>query len=144
MTMKTMLGLSALAFVVLLGVIGCVSVATPSPSPEPGPTSLVLRPAPNFGVVIDETLKVLRVEDGSTAEKAGVQIGDRIVRIRDTAIMSPEQARQVLYSRNLRQPIAFEFERQGKSIMFETVLERREGSPGASTVTPVPPNLFYF
>lgn len=45
--------------------------------------------APELGVVVDEGMKVVDVDPGNAAEKAGVQKGDRliVIELTDLAIM---------------------------------------------------------
>lgn len=41
--------------------------------------------APQLGVVFDKTMKVVDVDLGSVAEKAGVQKGDRLISVDDVS-----------------------------------------------------------
>lgn len=151
--MKTILGLSALALVVLFGLVGCiVDIARDGPaSPEPGVTSIGSFAAPSLGITYDADLKIVDVAADSLAQQAGIQIGDRIVKIRNVTITSARQARDTFRKGGYNQPIPFEVERSGQTITLEVVFTAgapRPNNPNPSgpipTPTAVPPDLFYF
>jgi membrane-associated protease RseP (regulator of RpoE activity) len=81
-------------------------------------------PAPVLGVVVDRNLKVIDVESGSAAEKAGVQRGDVLKKLDSTILTSPvvamNTARQKIQSKP-GQKIDVMLQRGGQDILLQVL-----------------------
>ncbi len=107
---------------------------------------------PPLGVVVDEQLVVLAVEPGSTAEQAGVQLGDRLVSLGDLPIAdNRDKVKEMIYGFVAGdKPLALKVSRDNKemTLAIDPSLARpvipvaRDGPP--PTATPVMPPNDYF
>ena len=107
-------------------------------------------PAPVLGVVVDGNLKVVDVEGGSAAEKAGVQKGDILKKLDNTALTSPAAAMETARQRIRSVPgqkVDVVLQRGGQEIILQ-VLPSPPASRGtidnpAPTPTAVPADFGY-
>lgn len=83
--------------------------------------------APYFGVKEDEGALILRVEEDSPAEKAGLKSGDVITKIDDEKISDPEDVKEIISDLEEDDQIKIEIVRQNKKQTINVTLEEFEG-----------------
>ncbi|MCL4508931.1 MAG: PDZ domain-containing protein [Chloroflexi bacterium] len=104
-----------------------------------------LEPAPVLGVVVDRQMRIVDIEAGSTAQRAGIRRGDTLIAIGTVPVASPSAARQA-FRRVARpgQTLRVTVNRGGRALVFQVVAAPPVGHSGAPTPTPVPPTQEYF
>lgn len=71
----------------------------------------------------DETgIMITKVTLGGPAQKAGLKVGDIIIKMDDTEITTTKQFRQTLYAKNIGDTMELTVRRDGKEITIEVVL----------------------
>ena len=76
------------------------------------------RPYAALGVVVDQQLRVVAVVAGSAAEQAGLQPGDIITRVNDTAVSSAAAGKQLIRQAHAGQQIMLTVERNGQMLVL--------------------------
>jgi membrane-associated protease RseP (regulator of RpoE activity) len=99
--------------------------------------------APVLGVVVDDTLQILDVDEGGVAARAGLQRGDVISGLGDQAPASPAAAKQLFASFQEGATVSIAVRRAGQQRTVPVQVMRPTGRPGAPTPTPVPQPLMY-
>ena len=113
--------------------------------PAPKPESSLAQPhgshaAPELGVVVDETMKVVDVDPGNAAEKAGVQKGDLLIAIEDIPFATEKAKAEELIWGSADEAVYEDYaktgEWQGKRLRL---LVQRDGNPIELEIMPAPP-----
>jgi len=76
-----------------------------------------------FGIHDTRGLLVWGIEDGSPADRAGIQVGDVIRAVNDEPVWRASQAQRLLFGAAIGDVIALEIERDGARQMIEITLE---------------------
>lgn len=79
-----------------------------------------------FGAKPDEGVLVLKVEDNSPAEKAGIKAGDIIVKVDKEAISHPEDIQEIIAEFKAEDEIDIEIMQKGKKKTVKVTLEENE------------------
>ncbi len=74
---------------------------------------------------LDTSVYINSVEKGSSAEQAGLQAGDKIVKIDNTEVTSVANFKYNLYKYNLGDKITLTIERNGKTMEFKITLKSK-------------------
>ena len=99
-----------------------------------------IQSAPEFGVVVDRSMRVVDLVKGGAAELAGIQRGDVILQIDGTRLTSSVQARQVameLLTSHPGKAVSVAIDRGGQSVLLQ-VLPASQADGGDSRDNPVP------
>jgi S1-C subfamily serine protease len=113
--------------------------------------------APTLGVIVDRDGRVIDFEAGSTAQQAGVKLGDVLVAIDDLqlgpisapahngrAIQSiPENIDALRGKVNPGKPLKIRLRRDTKELILNVTPGPRRGQPDQPTPTAVPNDQFY-
>ena len=101
--------------------------------------------APVIGVVVDRNLRVVDLEKGSAAEKAGIMRGDVLRRLDTTPLTNGPDAMQRFRERTITgQGLSLGLSRGGKDIQVQVVPLPPAREYGQPTPTAVPVFQFYF
>jgi len=105
--------------------------------------------APELGIITDPNLVVIAVEQGSAAEKVGIQRGDILKQVNKTVLasMSPQFAMNTirgLIVQKSNQPLDLTLMRGGQEQKFQVIPAPPVPHPGQPTPTPLPTNYGYF
>ena len=79
----------------------------------------VLVAAPELGIVTDEKLSIIRIEPGSAAEQAGLQLGDMLESIQGIPVISAEdrlKAKQMIWSSSAGEQLQLTVIRNGETL----------------------------
>lgn len=99
---------------------------------------------PRLGIVVDQTMRVIYVEEGGAADVGGIEEGDILKRLNKRDLSAPQQARKALNRVDLSQKVTLILTRGNKEMTFEIQPAPIKGVQGAKTPTPVPPDFMYF
>ena len=127
---KTFLIFIALAQLILL--ISCTS-------------SMGSYPAPSLGVVVDANFTVMDVQKDSSAEEAGVQIGDILLSLDGNTYPTPDSWIDPLGAMAEGQKYQVTLQRSNEILTLDVSAARQDPdlySPGV-TPTPIPIGLYY-
>lgn len=114
--------------------------------------SLTLEPAPQFGLVLDKEMRVIDVEEGGAAEKAGVQVGDVLTELNGEALAPLDSLPQVdaafelAAERTMRRgaaPASLAVRRNGAATRIEIMPGPPPDRRGQPTPTAVPEDEQY-
>jgi thiol-disulfide isomerase/thioredoxin len=131
----------------LLLIVACQSSPPPAPPKAPPPAAPAPAPVADgpswVGVRVDQQpVRITQVIKGAPADKAGLQIGDEIVSVNNTAIASgPVFVERIMGARN-GDTLAIAIVRGGKAITLRVVVEPRPASIAQSTLLGKPAPLF--
>lgn len=101
--------------------------------------------APVIGVVVDRNLRVVDVEKGGAAEKAGIIRGDVLRRLETTLLTDGPDAMQRFRERTITgQGLSLELSRGGKDLKVQVVPLPPAREYAQPTPTAVPLDQFYF
>lgn len=103
-----------------------------------------LAPGPTLGVVIDRSMRVVDIESGSAAEKAGIQRGDVIEALDNSPLASPADAARLIRQSSIGQGVAVTLRRGSQALTVRVIMEQRTPHPNQPTPTPVPSTEQYF
>ncbi|WP_340537619.1 YlbL family protein [Nocardioides sp. GXZ039] len=82
-----------------------------------------------LGIDVPQVIAITDLTPGLPAEKAGLEVGDVITTIDDTAIESASQLVDVIEKSGTTKPLAIEITREGKPMRFEVTPVERDGAP---------------
>lgn len=100
--------------------------------------------SPVLGVVVDRNLRVVDLEAGGAAEKAGIRKGDMITKINATSVASSNDSKRIVRQMNSGQAVTITLTRGGQELTLSVLPAGRQGGPGLPTPTAVPTDLDYF
>ncbi|MDQ3703845.1 MAG: PDZ domain-containing protein [Chloroflexota bacterium] len=101
--------------------------------------------APVIGVVVDRNLRVVDVEKGGAAEKAGIARGDVLRRLDTTPLANGPEAMQKFRERAITgQGLSVGLNRGGKDLQVQVLPIPPARQFGQPTPTAVPMDQFYF
>ncbi len=103
-----------------------------------------LMPMPVMGLVVDRDLRVVDIETGSGAEKAGIQKGDVIQSISGALPKSAMDAKAMMGRFVREKQITLDLERKGTRMQLVVALSYPTPRRGQPTATPVPADQTYF
>jgi membrane-associated protease RseP (regulator of RpoE activity) len=83
---------------VSMALIGCIRIPSEQPVDTHQSIPHGLMPAPALGVVVDPDMKVIDIDPGSAAEKAGIQVGDVLLSVDDVPLASERDTAEDLLS----------------------------------------------
>jgi S1-C subfamily serine protease len=140
-----------LALGLLAGVLAwsMFNSATPKANPVSTQTATEvfisdLMPMPVMGLVVDRDLRVMDIEIGSGAEKAGIQKGDVIHSISGTLPKSAMDAKAMMGRFVREKQVTLDLERKGTRMQLVVELSYPASKRGQPTATPVPADQTYF
>jgi S1-C subfamily serine protease len=97
-----------------------------------------LRGAPELGLVVDQRMKVLHVEAGSAAERAGIQRDDVLEAIEGVPVNAPDKAaKQKISGSQPGQKLHIRLQRKGKAMELDAISSPPPSHSGQPTPTPV-------
>lgn len=128
-------------FIMAMALLLLFACIQPMPKPEAG----LAQPhgsyaAPELGVVVDETMKVVDVDPGNAAEKAGVQKGDVLIAIEDIPFATEKAKAEELIWGSADEAIYEDYAKTGEwKGKLLRLLVQRDGKPIELEIMPAPP-----
>jgi len=128
---------------VVVGVVLLIACIQTSPSTKMGGETEHmthgLYAAPELGVVVDENMKVVDVDLGSVAEKAGIQKGDVLVSLDGVSFVNDKNRIDALIQESPGEEAYAELEKTGVwNGIARTLKLERDGKESEVEVTPAP------
>jgi S1-C subfamily serine protease len=128
-----------IAFAFLTGCQSVQSSATSIPV-----VSMASYPSAVLGVVIDQAGKVLYVESGSAAERAGIARDDVLQKVNNFSVKSArEQVRSAIQAAEGKQIVIELLKPDGNVTVMNAKLSASAPRTGSATATPLPANEDY-
>jgi hypothetical protein len=134
-TMKRFVLFCMISFAFLTG---CQSISTSTPTSIPV-VSMASYPSAVLGVVIDQAGKVLYVEPGSAAERAGIARDDVLQKVNNFSVKSArEQVRSAIQAAKGEQIVIVLLKPNGNVTVMNLNLSASAPQAGNATATPLP------
>lgn len=98
-----------------------------------------------LGVVVDENMKVLHVEPGWAADKAGVQVGDVLDSVEGVSLLKERgKAKDLIHAPKKDKKLHLKLKRANQDVTLEITSFPPPSGENLPTVTPVPTPEDYF